>query len=198
MSRRPTKQRDLSARQKRSADYLSHVIATWISADPTMRVPMSNVDIAAEITRYIVNRAKPITGSALSSWISGRYLPSYENAMAIAAYFGVDPEEALAAFGHKYEPPLTFGRFCDIATAAHAKQHWGDGDWIISQLIVTREWEAPDRNAPWWRQLAWTALYSDTDVYTRAWQIAHLVEAEQELGAKRRARPDDRKRANGP
>ncbi len=178
MPRYARKPRTLSPQYERSADYVNTTMLSWRQQDPRNRATTTFSEIARGIGQFYREGPRKVATSTLTAWMAGDNIPNPESSYAFACFFGVPLHEAFAAFGH--DVPTNFDAFYQRVEQEGAA--WPDRSPLLARLQRTRHWGELSRESPWWQQLAHVVLVANTDLHTKAQQIAYLADAEGMFG----------------
>jgi len=168
-----TDKKGLSVEQQRSVEYIHKQLHLWKEKDLVLRQRISLADLADLISEKFANPQKKLTGAAVGLWLRGGNIPNSESAWALSQFFGTDPEETFAAFGHDFQPPLTFTAFYEQVKTIAEKEEWQDADLILSHLEKTTDWD--HKIAPVVHGLAIYVLNSSQSISMRARQLKDLI-----------------------
>lgn len=131
-------ERVLSPDEERASKYLNDLILDWQKKDPIIRGRLRNTDLV----RIIQQRTgKAISTSTIGKWLLGEKIPNEESTKLIVETFEADPHRTYEAFGHEYNPPLTWQEF--YRQVEQAIEEWKQGlrpeeDWKMHSTILKK------------------------------------------------------------
>jgi hypothetical protein len=123
--------RNLSPENEAAATYLNKILLDWRGKDPLNRGSISDASLVRMITQQT---GKPIPRPTFSSWKVGTRLPGPEYIDILSKFFEIEPKEMYEAFGHDYDPPMSFEELYRQAEIVSKEEKWPDREMILERL----------------------------------------------------------------
>jgi hypothetical protein len=190
--------RNLAPENEASATYLNRILLDWRGSDPLNRGSISD----AMLVRMIAKQTgKPIPRPTFSSWKVGTRIPSPEYVDILSEFFAINPKDMYEAFGHEYNPPLSFEEFYQQVEEAIEEwkagnrpdeDNWGeilDGpggkriawEWVLEKLKLYLDpiWTGGNWQESAWKIIGETLLKSNEPLIVKAHLLANYTEFEE-------------------
>jgi transcriptional regulator with XRE-family HTH domain len=159
----------LTPEQKHSKDYLQQLLWKWRGEDLSNRAETQDRELAE-----MMGIGRP----TLSNWLAGRRIPGAESVKILADFFKIDYKEAFEAFGHEYEPPITFEYIYQYAKESIATE---PDIWIQAELnlkylkkYLDAQWLEEHHSA--WKKIQDTIMSGKETLREKALMLAALAE----------------------